>query len=366
MADGNRWSRRDVVRLGGAGLAAAAAGDAWAGVAGLPGAFPGKVVAVEHGKAYTAGAYQAEPVQQMIRRGLVELTGAPDYVAAWRTLVEPGEVVGIKANTNGNPYLVSSRAFFMEIVDGLMRAGIRRQDIVLYDRYQSTMKRIQAWFPDWLRLDWAAPDYDDVQQDIRGYDSGAYVDFAGVRTADDPRSEKARRSYAALFVTRKVNKVINCPVPKTHGTAGVTLALKNLSHGLFNNVCRSHPSGTVNYCRDFIPAMVALPAVRGKVVLNVMDGIHGLYHGGPYGNAKYVWQHNTMYFATDAVALDRVGWKMIDAKRAAMGMPAVAESPADSEFRGRSRQPDHILVAGRMGLGECRDEAIKLGRFVLG
>ena len=50
----------------------------------------------------------------------------------------------------------------------------------------------------------------------------------------------ARRSYAARFITREVNKLINVPVLKDHQSAGITLALKNLSHGLVNNVSRSH------------------------------------------------------------------------------------------------------------------------------
>ena len=55
------------------------------------------------------------------------------------------------------------------------------------------------------------------------------------------------------FVTKQVNKVINLPVLKHHQSAGVTIALKNMSHGMVNNVNRSHPTPTLNACGIFIP-----------------------------------------------------------------------------------------------------------------
>src|SRR5438270_8458226 len=58
------------------------------------------------------------------------------------------------------------------------------------------------------------------------------------------------------------------------------------------------------------------PIIRQKAVLNICDGVLAAYHGGPGGKVKdYVWPHKTMYFATDPVALDKTGLKVIDAKR---------------------------------------------------
>ncbi len=52
----------------------------------------------------------------------------------------------------------------------------------------------------------------------------------------------ARRSQVARFMTQEVKKLINLPALKDHQSAGVTLALKNLSHGLVNNVSRKPPT----------------------------------------------------------------------------------------------------------------------------
>src|SRR5258708_17885718 len=118
-----------------------------------------------------------------------------------------------------------------------------------------------------------------------------------------------RRSYAAQFITRQVNKLINLPVLKDHQSAGVTLALKNLSHGLVNNVNRSHSSYTLNACGAFIPAVVSLPVIRNKAVLHILDGIKGLYHGGPGARPQFVWEHRTLYFDASPLALYRIRWK---------------------------------------------------------
>src|SRR5438552_16508668 len=86
----------------------------------------------------------------------------------------------------------------------------------------------------------------------------------------------ARRSYAARFITRAVNKLVCVPVLKDHQSAGVTLSLKNLSHGLVNNVSRSHSSSSLNACKAFIAAVVALPVNRNKAVLQIPDGVKGV------------------------------------------------------------------------------------------
>jgi uncharacterized protein (DUF362 family) len=164
-----------------------------------------------------------------------------------------------------------------------------------------------------------------------------------------------------------VNKLINLPVLKDHQSAGVTLALKNLSHGLVNNVSRSHSSSTLNVCGAFIPAVVSLPIIRDKSVLHILDGIKGLYHGGPFARPQFVWEHRTLYFATDPVALDRIGWKAIDKKRVAAGLKPIAEAQPDEFSTFLNRQPEHVEIAATLGLGTWDERKIDLrSRSLLG
>jgi len=114
-----------------------------------------------------------------------------------------------------------------------------------------------------------------------------------------------------------------------------------------------------------------LPVIRSKVVLHILDGIRAVFDGGPTAAPASVWNHARLYFATDPVALDRIGWEAIDAKRQAMGLPAVAEEyarypeerpqPTDSH-----RQPQHIALAAALGLGVFDRARLEHQRIVLG
>ncbi len=45
---------------------------------GMPGPFPGRVVAVEHPGCIVSGVYQDGPIRSMMEKGMTALTGAPD------------------------------------------------------------------------------------------------------------------------------------------------------------------------------------------------------------------------------------------------------------------------------------------------
>jgi uncharacterized protein (DUF362 family) len=334
---------------------------------GLPGLYPGRVVAISHPGSIVDGRFQADPIRRMIDNGMLELTDAPDAPSAWRQFFERGDVVGIKVNPVGAPEVISCADVLRRIIDGLESAGVRRRDIVVYDRYRTEFLRagFDQWLPDGVRWMWAAEAYDPVQQAMDGYDPDHFMEMAVTLPGSDPRNEAARRSYAARFITREVNKLINLPVLKDHQSAGVTLALKNLSHGLVNNVNRSHTSSTLNVCGAFIPASVSIPVIRDKTVLNILDGIKGLYHGGPSARPRFVWEHRTLYFATDPVALDHVCWKEIDKKRAEVGMQPIAEAPPDQFTSFLRRQPEHVEIAGALGLGVWEEAKMEIRRLAL-
>jgi len=160
-----------------------------------------------------------------------------------------------------------------------------------------------------------------------------------------------------------VNKVINLPVVKSHQSAGVTLCLKNLSHGMVNNVNRSHINRGLNACGLFIPAVVDLPVLRQRVVLHVLDGVRAGYNGGPGTPAQFRWDHKTMYFGTDPVALDKIGWQVVEARRKQEGLPPVAETPPGDRFNNYWGQPQHIELASKLGLGVFEDAKLDVKRF---
>lgn len=335
---------------------------------GIPGPYRGRVVSVYHPSSIVSGGYQREPIRQMMHKGMMELTGAGTPAEAWRAFFQPGDVVGLKLNPVGQPHVISAPEVVHEIIDGLKMAGIKPPDIVAYDRYRKMFisAGFDKWLPDGVRWTWGTDDYDPLQLDMDGYDADHYLELPLVLPKANPNDPHHRRSYVARFLTKDVNKMINVCVLKHHQSAGITLALKNLSHGLVNNVSRSHSSRTLNTCGTFIPSVVDLPVIRQKTVLHILDGVLGAYHGGPGQKVgKYVWHHKTMYFATDPVALDKTGWRIIDEKRKEMGMLPVGEAPPDEDSEFYRMQPEHVEIASVLGLGEFQDEKIDWKKFSL-
>lgn len=329
-----------------------------AGKLGVPGPWPGRVVEVKNPAMIHDGVKNRDAVKATLSRGLKELTGADEAVDAWRAFFEPGDVVGIKMNPVGNPLANSSSELMLEVIEGLKSAGVKLKDIIVFERYREEFvgAKMHEAVPEGVRWEGLTGDPDPTQLGIKGYDPDEYVTMDIVHHGFDPKDDRTRRSHLGLLVTRRVNKIVCLPVLKDHGSAGVTGALKNMSHGFVNNVARSHSTPDTNVCNQFIPQVVSHPIIRKKCVLQILDGIKGVYQGGPFGaKPEWTWEYNALLIATDPVALDHVEWRIIDAKRKEMGLApvgSVGRLGADSDREGFDiRQPQHIALAGNLGLG---------------
>jgi Domain of unknown function (DUF362) len=346
----------------------------------LPGLYPGRVVEVKNPAMIRAGTKDREAIKASMDLGIKTLTGATDAVEGWRHFFEPGDVVGIKVVPNGQPFAHSSFEIVLEVIEKLKACGVKAGDIFVYDRYRGEF--LQAGYDKILPADvrWGGLDPEGNQfkldfpshasDSLVGFDHDAFVWMDLIPYGDDPKDDRLYRSHLGKLVTKTLNKIVAIPVLKDHGSAGVTGALKNMSHGTVNNVDRSHHTPFTNVCNQFIPQMVSHPIIRNKFVLQVMDGIRGVYQGGPFSweEGKYTWEYNAIFFATDPVSLDRVEWDIVDAKRKGENLPPVAASgkaaldPLNKEGFD-VRQPQHIALAGALGLGRFDFKSNKGRRF---
>ncbi len=403
--------------FGAAALSAAgAAGYAWlgrqnarprqtAGEArlGLPGPFPGRVVEVHHPGSVVNLRRDRQAIAQMVAAGMCRLVGCQEPVEAWRFFFRRGDRVGIKVVPVGKPHSISSIELVQEVIACLVRAGVRKQDILVFERYKQDFLACgyPYFLPDGVHWECASSRYDEHQlrldgqphgalwrdHRVAGYDPEVYRSLPYAAPVHDPADDRRFRSHVTTIVTRKVDKFISIPVLKDHRSAGVTLSLKNLSHGLVNNVARSHighgyythAGQTLNQCGTFIPAMVSLEPIRQKAVLQILDGLVGTYEGGPgnWNPTFAVWEYRSLLFATDPVALDHVGWRIIDQKRRQEGLPPVARMGLDAQARldGKPlppteqfhiRQPQHVALAALAGLGVFDLKRIDHRRLTLG
>ena len=298
---------------------------------------------------------------------MTALTGAPGWTDAWRSFFEKGDVVAIKVCPVGGARLSSDASVLHNVVDGLKEAGVGARDVVVYNRYreETFAAGIDKWVPSGVRMEFASERYNDVQLDMEGYDAEHFMEMAIIKPGENMDDPRFRRSHVAKVIARQVNKFINLPVLKHHQSAGVTIALKNMSHGMVNNVNRSHITPTSNACGIFIPSVVSLPVIRQKAVLHICDAVKASYHGGPGARPQFVWEHKTMYFSTDPVAMDKTGLAAIDAKRKEVGMASIALSKPDNASHYLNCQVEHIEIAGQLGLGVFDDAKIDVKRFKL-
>jgi hypothetical protein len=339
---------------------------------GIPGPYPGRVVEIRNPRMIKNDVKNREEIRTALGRGIRELTGATDAVEAWRSFFEPGDVVGVKMNPVGNPLANTSSELLLEVIDGLKSAGVKMKDMIVFERYRDEFvtAKMHLAIPDGIAWTGLGIGYNARQIDIKGddlktgdldrvsgYDPDEFTVMELVGAGLDPRDARTTRSHLGLLVTRQVNKIVLLPVLKDHGSAGVTGALKNMSHGLVNNVNRSHSTPDTNVCNQFIPQVVSHPVIRRKCVLQIMDGIKGVYQGGPAASrAEWTWENNALFVATDPVALDRIAWRYIDSKRKDKGLPPVAASGRSGldPFKTEGfdiRQPQHIALAAHLGLG---------------
>jgi len=314
------------------------------------------------------------------------------------------------------------------VVRGLKSAGVPNKNIIVFDRYANEF--VNAGYADLLRtremegVRWyaASAGYSNAQLEIDGkedaenyspellehvvgYDPDAFVHMAFAAPQHSTKDDRRYRSHLSWVVSKMVDKMITLPVLKDHRSSGVTLSLKNMSHGLNNNVARSHITGIAhgypdstaygpvgpNQCNTFIPAAINQAAIRQKATLHILDGLIGVYEGGPgcWNKTWSTWRHQSLFMATDPVALDHIGWDILDQKRLSEGLPRVGEMgkslftqqrkiqmvmtgmsgqqvtdalasiAAERWFRGGGdsevfdrRQPEHVYLAGSIGLGE--------------
>ena len=321
---------------------------------GMPGRFPGAAIRVRSAKSIdaTTGKVDAPTVRSMLSKGMQALTGQTQDRDAWASFFQPSDVVGIKVNCSGAPGVMSTPAVVAGIVENLIGVGVKAQQIWIYERFPDQLQSVH-----YDRFVPAGVNIHAVEQargSILGYDPKTYVevDFFG---EDDTRSNLVR------LVPERFTKIVNVPNMKDHGAAGVTGCLKNIAYGNFSNVARSHYHEKTNTL-SFIGTLASVEPLRSRTVLNVMDGLRGIWHGGPFAKSpKFYFYPKQLVFGTDPVALDRLLIDVIDEKRKAEGAISVWDrSMKNVKQRGGDldpnvnrflREPGHIEQAGKAGLG---------------
>ncbi|MFN0123246.1 MAG: DUF362 domain-containing protein [Blastocatellia bacterium] len=338
---------------------------------GMPGPYPGRVVIVKSDKCVDEATAKTHPetVREMMDRGICALTRKNNPADAWQTLFTPGDVVGIKVNCGGYPWVVSSPEIIVECIRNLTELGLKTSQIYIYERFQNQLDEVNytPHLPAGVRI--LAAEHQNRNQDRIGYDPAIYVeaDFFG---------EEDTRSNLFRDVSQTFTKIINIPNIKDHGAAGATGCLKNIAYGSFSNVARTHQRGRSN-TYSFIGTLASVEPLRSKTVLQIMDGIRGTWHGGPFApTRRFVFYPKQIMFGTDPVAIDRLITEIVEKKRREEGVISLYEreekylnTPGDFATNPNKnnfiREPEHIAYAAKLGLGVADRKLIRVEELEL-
>ena len=295
-----------------------------------------RVVEVLHPDAVSQGREIDQiKVREMLRKGMKTLTGS-DH--PWAQFIKSDDRVGLKINALGRPVLYTHHELIQAVVEELTDYGVKENNIIVWDRYESHMvtcdfelnisdKGVQVYGTETL------------EEGKNHFDT----DFVYTSEFDNPERRSKERGIDSLFssiFTKECDKVINMAILKDHRLSAVTLCLKNLAYGLSDNNARFHGPKHIG---PFISDFCNYPMVKNKVVLHMIDGLEGCFDKGPApGSEETLFTPGALWLGTDPVALDAVGFKVIEKKREEKSLPTFQEA---------GRPVDHIELAAKKGVG---------------
>lgn len=282
-------------------------------------------------------------VEDMLDQAMVKLTGRETAKEAWRDFVLPDHIVGIKINPLAGPELSTHSVIVNKIVDSLFSAGVLRKQIIIWDRFKDHL--LGAGFP--IKADEGdvrtlATDLEDI-----GYDDKVFYETE--KDSITRRENESTRSLYSRILTEMVDVVINVPVLKHHGMAGISGCLKNMAFGSVDNTRRFH--GRPLYCNPAIAEIYENKVIKDKVVLNIVDGLSASFDHGPEYRAESAWQFGGMFVSTDPVILDVLILQTVNQKREEMGLSSI------------SKYANHITSASGLELGNNSLDQVNLEKI---
>ena len=275
--------------------------------------------------------FNENAVSELVDQAMMKLTGRSSAKEAWRDIVLPDDVVGIKINPLGGPELSTHSIIVDKIVEGIYGAGVLRKQIVIWDRFEDHL--LNAGYP----INQEEGDVRTFASDSEGVGYDDEVFYESEKDSIARRENESTRSRYSRIVTQQVDVLINVPVLKHHAMAGVSGCLKNLAFGSVDNTRRFH--GKPIYCNPAIGEILEHKVLKDKLVLNIVDGLVASFDKGPTYHAESAWKYGGLFISTDPVILDVLVLQTINQKREEMELDSV------------SKLANHVNTASSLGLG---------------
>ena len=290
---------------------------------------PSVVIIRGRGVCPRKGEIAAAVLARMYDRGLRLLTGQPDSAAGLRSIFSPSDRVGVKINTIAGRELTSLPDVTLPFARLFAGIGIPERNLAIWDRTNRELK---------------AAGYS-----LNAAGAGFRIlgtDTEGLGYEPEPLVHKGIGSRFSTILTGLVTASVSFAVLKDHGLAGVTAGLKNY-FGAIHNPNKYHDQN----CDPYVAELFEAPPVRTRHRLTVLDALVVQCHRGPSYHARWAETAETLVFGADPVAVDAVGWRLLETLRKAKGLPTLEEE---------ERSPRYLQTAERMGLGRTAAADIRI------
>jgi uncharacterized protein (DUF362 family) len=297
-----------------------------------PFAAPGRVVKVTKADAMQANKLYPKPedAKAMLTKALMELTGKSDLLTAIAQFVHKDDIVCVKVNGIAGKEMGTNKELVLPFLDAMIESGVKPENITVLEQYGSFLEgtRVNATnVPKGVKVV--------VHQNKDATMPDRLIPGTGTRT----KFVRALTEATAAF---------NFALVKDHSICGYTGALKNMTHGCSINPHDFHQHNA----SPQIALMYAQDVIKTRVRLNIADAYKVMAHGGPkYTSPRHVKLHDAIYVSTDPVAIDAIGWEVVEAHRKEFGLKTLADE---------KRSPSYIQSAADLGLGIADRSKIKL------
>ncbi|MDP2897487.1 MAG: DUF362 domain-containing protein [bacterium] len=297
----DKLTRREFIIRGSSAVLGAAVGAGHLAAAETKSAEKSRVVLVQSDDALDAlSKPKPHVVQKMLDAALVRFSGEPNVKAAWEKYFKPSDVVGVKMNVMMNatrPEVV--RAIVIRLLD----VGVKNENIITWDR------------------------------------DAAGIGKENIETRNR-RFSYDEKTHVSKIVTEKCTALINVPGIKAHWITGIAVALKNWV-GVIRGLNPPDQGATYAIHADNgteVCMFNAMPVIRDKCRLVIVDALRPLCHAGPQVNPQYLWDYKGILVSTDPVAMDTVCARIIQEQRDKLGLgpfqpPAKHLAHADKKYR---------------------------------
>jgi uncharacterized protein (DUF362 family) len=279
-----------------------------------------KVVVARDPQLHGTGSQPDEKrVLELLDRAIAAYTGRQNAVEAWKHIVPPGKVIGLKTNGLGGKGISTHLALVLAISERLQQAGVKPGNIIVWDR---NARDLQACG---LTINTDPTRVRCFGSDVSGYE-------------EQPVTWGSATVKLSKILTRECDMVIGLPILKDHEMAGVTFAMKNM-YGVVERPFELHSNG----CNPSVADLNRIPAIREKVRFTIGDAMSSVYQGGPSFHPEHLWYPNALIVGEDRVAVDHVAWQMIERKRAEAGVPTLEAAGRPPRYIATAADAAHSL-----------------------